>query len=173
VGQSGSGGKQGAGQSQGGKQGGGQPGSAGNQGGASNSGPGGAPAAGGGGRGGPTTPGPGGPPSSPHGGEHYAPGAHTTQNPAHLLNPKFDPTKSPGYKKIFLGKPGTANKTGGKILPRSQWTRPEARGPSAVPTYGDTGQAKRADESAADKEDIPAAYRNNVKSYFESLQPRK
>ena len=42
-----------------------------------------------------------------------------------------------------------------------------------TPLYQSNKQALRASESAINKENIPAAYRKQVKDYFESINPNK
>jgi len=43
---------------------------------------------------------------------------------------------------------------------------------SKVPYYNYAAPAQKSAESAMDKEDIPPAYRNDVRKYFNSLQPK-
>jgi hypothetical protein len=89
----------------------------------------------------------------------------------HWLDPHFDPTRNPNYRKLYFGKP----KTAGPSLPGStRKARPGTDdGPvsSNVPYYNTVITARRTAESAMDREDIPPAYKTDVSRYFNSLQP--
>jgi hypothetical protein len=50
---------------------------------------------------------------------------------------------------------------------------PDGQYVTGTPLYQTYAQQKRAAESAVNKENIPAAYRKQVKDYFESISPNK
>lgn len=89
----------------------------------------------------------------------------------HWLDPHFDPTKNPNYRKLYFGGPKTAGPSQPGV---SRLARPGASGPvqSAVPYYNTVTTARKTAESAMDREDIPPAYKNDVAKYFNSLQQK-
>jgi hypothetical protein len=96
------------------------------------------------------------------------------QGPApHVLNPNFDPSRSPRYAKVYLGKPGQGKEAGrlGKAVKMRPGAAPPGGAQSNVPYYNYVGDAKKAAEKSVDSESIPPAYRDQVRKYFNSITP--
>jgi hypothetical protein len=89
----------------------------------------------------------------------------------HWLDPHFDPTKNPNYKRIYFGKPQTAGPS--QSGPTRKARPGQDTGPvtSSVPYYNTVITARKSAESAMDRENIPPSYKNDVSKYFNSLQP--
>lgn len=96
------------------------------------------------------------------------------QGPApHVLNPNFDPSRSPRYARVYLGKPGQGKEAGrlGKAVKMRPGAAPPGGAQSNVPYYDYVGDAKKAAEKSVDNESIPPAYRDQVRKYFNSITP--
>jgi hypothetical protein len=92
----------------------------------------------------------------------------------HVLNPDFDPARNARYAKVYLGKPGSGTLAGrlGKAIKARPGAAPQGGVQSSVDYYDYAGPAKRAAEKSVDTEDIPPAYRNQVRKYFDSIAPQ-
>ena len=87
---------------------------------------------------------------------------------------KMNPSQSSKYTKLYFGKPQSAgpSKTGPI---RKVGSNPKAQPTpttSKVPYYDYVAPARKSAESTMDKEDIPPAYRSDVRKYFNSLNPQ-
>ena len=80
---------------------------------------------------------------------------------------------SPRNGKLYFGKPLNAgpSKTGPMRKVGSNPNTPAGQTASKVPYYDYVAPARTSAESTMDKEDIPPAYRSDVRRYFNSLQP--
>ena len=80
---------------------------------------------------------------------------------------------SPRNGKIYFGKPLNAgpSKTGPMRKVSSNPNAPTGQTTSKVPLYDYVAPSRKSAESTMDKEDIPPAYRSDVRRYFDSLQP--
>ncbi len=81
---------------------------------------------------------------------------------------------SPKNGKLYFGKPLNAgpSKTGPMRKVGSNPNTPAGQTTSKVPYYDYVAPARTSAESTMDKEDIPPAYRSDVRRYFNSLQPQ-
>ena len=86
---------------------------------------------------------------------------------------KMDPSKNAKYAKLYFGKPQNAgpSKTGPMRKVGSNPNAPAGPTASKVPYYDYVAPAQKSAESTMDKEDIPPAYRSDVRRYFNSLNP--
>lgn len=86
---------------------------------------------------------------------------------------KMDPSKSSKYAKLYFGKPQNAgpSKTGPMRKVGSNPNASPGQTTSKVPYYNYVAPAQKSAESTMDKEDIPPAYRSDVRRYFNSLNP--
>ncbi len=86
---------------------------------------------------------------------------------------KMDPSKMPKNVKLYFGKP--LNPGPSKTGPiRKVGSNPNAvpgQTTSKVPYYDYVAPAQKSAESTMDKEDIPPAYRSDVRKYFNALNP--
>ena len=91
----------------------------------------------------------------------------------HVLNPRFDPTRAARYAKVYLGKPGQGKEAGrlGKAIKVRPGSAPPGGAQSNVDYYDYVGDAKKAAEKSVDSENIPPAYRDQVRKYFNSITP--
>lgn len=80
---------------------------------------------------------------------------------------------NPKNGKLYIGKPLNAgpSKTGPMRKVSSNPNAPAGQTTSKVPYYDYVAPARKSAESTMDKEDIPPAYRSDVRKYFNSLQP--
>lgn len=80
---------------------------------------------------------------------------------------------SPKNGKLYFGKPLNAgpSKTGPMRKVGSNPNAPAGQTTSKVPYYDYVAPAQKSAESTMDKEEIPPAYRSDVRRYFNSLQP--
>jgi len=85
---------------------------------------------------------------------------------------KSDPN-DPRNGKLYFGKPLNSgpSKTGPLRKVLANPNSPAGQTTSKVPYYDYVAPARKSAESAMDKEDIPPAYRSDVRKYFDSLQP--
>ena len=86
---------------------------------------------------------------------------------------KMDPSKTSKNVKLYLGKPLNAgpSKTGPIRKVGSNPNGVPGQTPSKVPYYDYVAPAQKRAESTMDKEDIPPAYRSDVRKYFNALNP--
>lgn len=86
---------------------------------------------------------------------------------------KMDPSKTSKYTKLYFGKPENAgpSKTGPIRKVGSNPNALPGQTVSKVPYYNYVAPAQKSAESTMDKEDIPPAYRSDVRRYFNSLNP--
>ena len=82
-------------------------------------------------------------------------------------------TPNPQGAKLYFGRPLNAgpSKTGPAKKVGANPNAVPGQTPSRVPYYNYVGPAQKSAESAMDKEDIPPAYRSDVRRYFNSLNP--
>lgn len=80
---------------------------------------------------------------------------------------------SPKNGKLYFGKPlnDGPSKTGPMRKVGSNPNSPAGQTTSKVPYYDYVAPAQKSAESTMDKEEIPPAYRSDVRRYFNSLQP--
>lgn len=86
---------------------------------------------------------------------------------------KMDPSKMPKNVKLYFGKPQNAgpSKTGPIRKVGSNPNAVPGQTTSKVPYYDYVAPAQKSAESTMDKEDIPPAYRSDVRKYFNALNP--
>ncbi len=86
---------------------------------------------------------------------------------------KAAPALNPKGVKLYFGKPLNAgpSKTGPAKKVGANPNASPGTTASQVPYYNYVGPAQKSAESAMDKEDIPPAYRSDVRKYFNSLNP--
>ena len=86
---------------------------------------------------------------------------------------KAAPALNPKAIKLYFGKPLNAgpSKTGPTRKVGSNPNAAPGQTSSQVPYYNYVAPAEKSAESAMDKEDIPPAYRSDVRKYFNSLTP--
>lgn len=86
---------------------------------------------------------------------------------------KMDPSKMSKNVKLYLGKPQNAgpSKTGPIRKVGSNPNAAPGQTTSKVPYYNYVAPAQKSAESTMDKEDIPPAYRSDVRKYFNALNP--
>ena len=86
---------------------------------------------------------------------------------------KMDPSKTSKDTKLYFGKPENAgpSKTGPIRKVGSNPNALPGQTTSKVPYYNYVAPAQKSAESTMDKEDIPPAYRSDVRKYFNSLNP--
>lgn len=108
---------------------------------------------------------------------HHGSGKHSKfQGPGNKLNPSFDPSKNPHYARVYLGKPGPGSNGSGRIgktLKVRPGGKPTNGANTSVPYYDYAGPAKKAAEHAVDTENIPPAYKDTVRKYFDEITPKK
>ena len=82
-------------------------------------------------------------------------------------------TPNPQGAKLYFGRPLNSgpSKTGPAKKVGSNPNGTPGNTASQVPYYNYVGPAQKSAESAMDKEDIPPAYRSDVRKYFNSLNP--
>lgn len=82
-------------------------------------------------------------------------------------------TPNPQGVKLYFGRPLNSglSKTGPAKKVGANPNGPAGTTISQVPYYNYVGPAQKSAESAMDKEDIPPAYRSDVRKYFNSLNP--
>ena len=86
---------------------------------------------------------------------------------------KMDPSKMPKNVKLYFGKPMNAGPSKSGPI-RKVTSNPNAmpgQTTSKVPYYDYVAPAQKSAESTMDKEDIPPAYRSDVRKYFNALNP--
>ncbi len=86
---------------------------------------------------------------------------------------KDDPSQRGGKNRLYFGKPENAgpSKTGPTRKVTSNPSVQPGQTTSRVPYYDYVAPARKSAESVMDKEDIPPAYRSEVRKYLTSLQP--
>ena len=86
---------------------------------------------------------------------------------------KMDPSKMSKNNKLYCGKPESAgpSKTGPMRKVGSNPNATPGQTLSKVPYYDYVAPAQKRAESTMDKEDIPPAYRSDVRKYFNALNP--
>jgi len=86
---------------------------------------------------------------------------------------KMDPAKMSKNNKLYFGKPLNAgpSKTGPIRKVTSNPNAVPGQTNSKVPYYDYVAPARKSAESTMDKEDIPPAYRSDVRKYFNALNP--
>ncbi len=86
---------------------------------------------------------------------------------------KMDPSKMSKNVKLYFGKPLNAgpSKTGPIRKVGSNPNAAPGQTASKVPYYDYVAPARKSAESTMDKEDIPPAYRSDVRKYFNALNP--
>jgi len=86
---------------------------------------------------------------------------------------KDDPSQRGGKNRLYFGKPENAgpSKTGPTRKVTSNPSVQPGQTTSRVPYYDYVAPAQKSAESVMDKEDIPPAYRSEVRKYYTSLQP--
>ena len=86
---------------------------------------------------------------------------------------KLDPSQKGKSGRLYFGKPQSAgpSKTGPVRKVGSNPNAVPGQTSSKVPYYDYVAPAKKSAESTMDKEDIPPAYRSDVRKYFNALNP--
>ncbi len=86
---------------------------------------------------------------------------------------KAGAAQNPKGVKLYFGKPLNAgpSKTGPTRKVGANPNAAPGSTASQVPYYNYVAPAQKSAESAMDKEDIPPAYRSDVRKYFNSLNP--
>ena len=86
---------------------------------------------------------------------------------------KAAPALNPNSVKLYFGKPlnNGPSKTGPTRKVSANPNAAPGQTTSSVPYYNYVAPAQKSAESAMDKEDIPPAYRSDVRRYFNSLNP--
>ncbi|BDI34512.1 hypothetical protein CCAX7_65630 [Capsulimonas corticalis] len=85
----------------------------------------------------------------------------------------LDQSKLQRNTRIYLGKPGAGKEGIGRLGPLVKAAPGAGNSPGAqskVPYYNYVAPAKQSAEKAMDNEDIPPAYKGDVRKYFDSLQ---